>query len=240
MAGRLHDPLRALLASAGVLAPGEPAPSRDEVARRLRAAGWSASNIQRVLGPDPKAPAEPAREREPEAKAALVRVVPPRTTSGQVPAAAPQRSLAEPATSAGTGRTRGDALPAPRGPAASASAAAAPLPREPRARLVAWKSPAQLDAERRAAPPPPPSGPRLALLPAPLPILPPAPGLLGGRGEQRDCARWDECVTMLALREPNAPAGYCHPGCTAFVDPRPADRAFATAQRGPSSWEAAQ
>ena len=220
MAGRLHDPLRALLASAGVLSPGEAAPSRDEVVRRLAGAGWSASNITRVLGPDPVTQAEPAREseREPEAKGAPARAVPPRDVSGLAPAAAPPRSLAEPVHLAGKERSTPSASPAPRAAAACASATAAPLPREPRTRIAAWKSREQLEAER-TAPAAPPSGTRLALLPAPMPLLPPAPGFRLGSGERRDCARNDECLTVFVRRHRGMAAlGHCPADCAAFLE----------------------
>lgn len=98
MAARPRNPMRALLVAAGVLAPSAPVPPRDETARLLARAGWSASNIERVLGP--------------------------------APTTAPQQSLAEPADLAGKARSATVTTPpAPRGPAASHPAAAAPLPR---------------------------------------------------------------------------------------------------------------
>jgi len=124
--------MRALLVSAGVLAPYAPLPPRDEAARLLAGAGWSASNITRVLGPVPVAPAEPARERVAEAPCA-------------------------------------------------------------------------------------PSAP--------------APGLVAGPGEQRDCARWAECLSMLVRRSPTASAGHCPADCAALLDPRAADRVLALRQR---------
>lgn len=99
--------MRALLVSAGAIGRDEAVPTRAEIVERLRAAGWSASNIARVLGPVAvEAPQQSLAE------------------PGDLPGKA-RTPRGDTSTPTSTPRQ----APSPRGPVATASAAAAPLPR---------------------------------------------------------------------------------------------------------------